>query len=340
MTPARCIVVIGASSGGIEATRRVIQDFPEGFLAAVVVVIHVAPTATSVLPRILARAGKLPAAHARDGDRVESGRIYVAPPDRHLIVNGGTLELSAGPRENHHRPAIDVTLRSAALAYRARAVGVILSGSLDDGTAGLHMVKRHGGTTFVQDPADAAYPSMPASAVDVVKPHHVLRLDELGAAVARHVARGGRNGSKPMRTDDDPDLAAHRQGASAIDEPKADEGKATHLACPECKGPLRELADGEVTRFRCHTGHVFSPESLFAGQVEDVERALWTAVRALDESAALTRRLLLRPAADTVMQRYRERLVEAEQGAATIKELLRRHAEPHAAADESAPEPS
>lgn len=280
MAVARNVVVIGASSGGIEATRRVVQDLPAELAAAVVVVVHVAPTTPSVLPRILARAGRLPAEHARHGDTLEAGRIYVAPPDRHLVINAARLELSAGPRENHHRPAIDVTLRSAALSYRSRAVGVILSGALDDGTAGLHLVKRLGGLTLVQDPVDAAFPGMPASAIEIVDPHHVLKLEAVGPSLVQHLARASASaGRRPAPTRDD-------------------------------------------------TGHAFSPASLFAGLNEDVERALWSAMRSLDESASVLRRLLTRPNAETRALRYRERLAEAERGSALIKKLLRRRSQP------------
>ena len=163
--PGRDIVVVGASAGGVEALRTLVAGLPEGFPAALFIVLHVPPT-TSVLPAILARAGKLPAAHARDGDAIEHGRIYVAPPNYHLLLDGDVVRLDRGPRENGHRPAIDPLFRTAAISHGERVAGVILSGSLDDGIAGLAAVKRLGGAVLVQDPTDALYPAMPKSAVE------------------------------------------------------------------------------------------------------------------------------------------------------------------------------
>ena len=171
--PGRDIVVVGASAGGVEALRTLVAGLPEGFPAALFIVLHVPPT-TSVLPAILTRAGKLPAAHARDGDAIEHGRIYVAPPNHHLLLKGDIVRVERGPRENGHRPAINPLFRTAAMRYRERVVGVILSGSLDDGIAGSVAVKRLGGAVLVQDPADALYPTMPKGAIEAGIANEVL----------------------------------------------------------------------------------------------------------------------------------------------------------------------
>jgi two-component system chemotaxis response regulator CheB len=173
-------VVVGASAGGVEALTRFVHELPADFEAAVLVVLHLTPTASSNLPAILTRAGRLPAAHARDGEAIEPGRILVAPPDRHLLVHDGRVRLSSGPSENLHRPAVDVLFRSAAVNRDGRTVGVVLSGALDDGAEGLRSIAMAGGLTIVQDPADAIIPSMPMHALEAAAVDRVLPADEIG----------------------------------------------------------------------------------------------------------------------------------------------------------------
>src|SRR5205823_395009 len=173
------IVVVGASAGGVEALMRFARALPPDFPAPILVVLHVPATSSSVLPSILDRAGALAAVHAEDGMKIEAGHLYVAPPDRHLRIDGDRLRLDPGPRENGHRPAIDPLFRSAAAAYGSRAAGVVLSGTLDDGTVGLHAIKEAGGATLAQDPDDALYPAMPANAIAYARPDFVLPVEEL-----------------------------------------------------------------------------------------------------------------------------------------------------------------
>src|SRR5436190_7735727 len=187
VTAQRDIVVMGASAGGVETLAELVSGLPEEFPAAIFVVLHLLPTAHSVLPEILDRSGTLPAAAAVDDEDIDRGRIYVAPPDRHLLLGPGRVSLTRGPRENGHRPAVDPLFRSAARAYRQRVIAVVLSGSLDDGTAGLRLVKRMGGTTVAQDPDDALYPSMPASAIANNSVDCVAPLAEMAGLLSRLV---------------------------------------------------------------------------------------------------------------------------------------------------------
>src|SRR5438874_5444198 len=186
-TAQRDIVVMGASAGGVETLATLVSGLPAEFPAAIFVVLHLLPTGQSVLPEILDRAGPLPAATAESGETIDRGRIYVAPPDRHLLLLPGRVRLTNGPRENGHRPALDPLFRSAVRTYRQRVIAVVLSGSLDDGTAGLRLVKRLGGTTVAQDPEDALYPSMPASAVANEAADYVLPIADIAALLCELV---------------------------------------------------------------------------------------------------------------------------------------------------------
>jgi len=321
---ARDIVVIGASSGGVEAVSRVVANLPRDLEASVFVVIHVAPTTPSVLPRILSQNGHLSATHAVDGEPIRRGHIYVAPPGRHLLLLPDRVGVTMGPRENMVRPAVDVLFRSAANVFRQRVIGVILTGALDDGAVGLWAVKARGGHTIVQDPAEAVNPGMPSAAIEAAHPDQVLGLDDIGGEIARLVREAAARPAVPAaKPDVETDIQRRGAGDVSDDVP----GKLTQLVCPECHGPLKEIDDGGgVIHFRCHTGHAFSPESLLASQADDIERALWVALRALEEDAALARRVGSRH--ERALRRelalhYHERAQVAEENAATIKQLLK-----------------
>lgn len=259
----RQIVVIGASAGGQEPLLEALGRLPRDYSGAVLVTLHVG--VGSFLPQILARKSNLPVQHPVDGEKIRPGRIYVAPPDRHLVVEDGSMRLTSGPRENRHRPAIDVLFRSAARSFRERVVGVILSGWLDDGTAGLFYVKMRGGLTVVQDPEEALADSMPRSAIEHVEPHYILSAAQIGDFLAR--------------------LPVEREGTGMSPEPELEVTSDVDMVCPECGGPLSMLRAGPVQQFRCQVGHQYSPESLDAAHNEALERALWIAIRTLDERA-------------------------------------------------------
>jgi two-component system chemotaxis response regulator CheB len=275
------IVVVGASAGGVEALRALVGALPPDFPAAVLVVLHISQSGTSVLPEILRRAGVLPAATALDGEPLLRGRVYVAPPGCHLMVDRGVARLSHGPRENGHRPAIDPLFRSAATAFGARAAGVVLSGMLDDGTAGLHAIKEHGGIAIVQNPDTAMYPGMPRSAAAHVAVDALLPLPEIAAALVRVTGEGHHDpGGDPMPVD--PSLAPERLSA---------DGRSTRFTCPDCGGVLFQYDEGPVDRYKCSVGHAYSPESLVDGQEQQVEYALWAAVRILEDRVVLLHRM-------------------------------------------------
>ncbi|MFL6211585.1 MAG: chemotaxis protein CheB [Pyrinomonadaceae bacterium] len=293
--PGHDIIVIGASAGGVEALRQLIHDLPVDLPAALFVVLHLPPQSPSMLPLILARAGQLDARHATDGEEIKRGRIYIAPPDRHLLLEHERVCVTHGPKENRHRPAVDPLFRSAALVYGPRVVGVILTGALDDGTAGLRNVKQRGGVAVVQDPREALYSGMPSSAVKNVKIDYCLPLAEIGPLVAQLArAEAAEEGDYPVSDDLKLENQITENNYEAVIENVEKLGQPSAMTCPECHGTLWEMHEGELLRFRCHVGHAYSADSLLAEQNEALEDALWAAVRALEENAQLARRAAAR----------------------------------------------
>ncbi len=318
------LVVVGASAGGVEALAELVRGLPRNLPAAVCVVLHLPADSTRLLPQILSRAGALPAVHARDGELLRHGHVFVAPPDSHLVVEPGRLRLLAGPRENGHRPSIDVLFRTAAQAYGPRVVGVILSGTLDDGTAGLLAIKRRGGLAVVQQPADARYPGMPQSALEHVVVDEVLPVRDIPAALSR-LAREPAPGEAAA-----PSAALQEEiRAAEVDLERLNRdaypGAPSVYTCPECSGSLWELRDGELLRYRCRVGHAFTAESLLASQSGSVEAALWAALRALEEKASLASRMAEQATArgyQLTAVRFAEQEADARQRAAVIRRAL------------------
>lgn len=317
------IIVIGASAGGVEAIARVVSELPADLPAAVFVVLHLG-SGPSALPEILTRSGALPAGHPVPGEPIRRGRIYVAPPDRHLAVEDGHLLVARGAKENGHRPAVDVLFRSAAQSYGPRVVGVVLTGSLDDGTAGLLAIKELHGVAVVQDPAEADYAGMPLSACENVRIDHVLPLAEIAPCLVRlaHEAAPddpppseGAGGERSSR------VARELLGESGQDLKGAPSG----FTCPDCGGALWETQDSGLARYRCRTGHAYSPESLIAEQSSGVDGAIWAALRSLEENADLARRMADRMQERGIAraeERYRERANEAERHAAILRSIV------------------
>jgi two-component system, chemotaxis family, protein-glutamate methylesterase/glutaminase len=282
------IICIGASAGGVGALQELIGRLPARFPASVFIVLHLPQTGVSVLPKILNRAGKLPVLHAVNQDPIVPGHVYVAPPGFHLTLERDGMRVTRGARENGNRPAIDPLFRSAALAFGPRVAGVVLSGLLDDGTVGLREIKRAGGTAIVQDPADTPWPSMPQNALDHVAVDHCGSPAAIGDFLvsllgAERVAPAGHS---------DAERAVREVRVLTMHEDERDKpGEPSPYSCPECGGVLWELRDGEMLRFRCRVGHAYTSDVLLNDQSDTIERALWTALRALEEQGALKRRL-------------------------------------------------
>jgi two-component system chemotaxis response regulator CheB len=285
----RNIIVIGASAGGFEAIKNIVRDLPTDLDASVFIVWHMAADMKGVLPDVLNRIGKLPAANAYDGEPIKRGRIYVAPPDRHMLLEKGQVRITRGPKENRFRPAVDPLFRSAAIVYGFQVIGIILSGALDDGTAGLWAIKQQSGITIVQDPADAEVSSMPEHAVNAMKIDYVVPVNEIGALIRQLV-----NEQIPVHKgpETEPDEQTQMEVLIAMENKEAGKhvfeyGDLSPYTCPECHGVLSALREGNRIRFRCHTGHAFSADSLLAGISENIEESLWSTIRSIQESTFL-----------------------------------------------------
>ncbi len=281
------IIVIGASTGAVPAILELAAALPPNFPAPVLFVHHVG-SHRSELYKLVTTHGPNPACHPRDGEVPECGRIYIAPPDHHMLLEQGRISLSRDPKEHHSRPAIDPLFRSVAIEYGPRAIGVVLTGMLDDGSSGLRAIKDREGIAVVQDPNDARAPSMPLSALACVDVDHVIPLSQMGALLHRLALLPVR----PMPAGVPTALVLEHEvvtGEKAMENLKAI-GSPSTFTCPDCGGVLFEL-DNEPVRYRCHTGHAFSLRSLAHVQEELTDSALWAALRALQEKEAVLRRL-------------------------------------------------
>ena len=312
----RTIIVIGASAGGVEALAGIAGELPAGFPAALFIVLHIGAH-KSELPWLLNQRGPLRAAHPADGAAIAAGQIYVAPPDHHMTLEAGRVRLTKGPRENLARPAIDPLFRSAAEDYGADVIGVILTGGLNDGTAGLFEVKQHGGLAIVQDPAGAENPSMPRSALAHVAVDHCLPLGEIAPLLVKLVmarAKAARPTPQPATKTQVPEMTAE----FTLNHPVA-------VTCPDCGGALRRKELGALTQFQCHIGHRYTAEVMVATQLLAMERFIESAMRSMNERAELCREMAEKVDADQDgKERWLAAMREARDQTAPLRALLER----------------
>jgi two-component system, chemotaxis family, protein-glutamate methylesterase/glutaminase len=333
------LFVIGGSAGSIEPLQLILEALPADFPGTVLVTIHVSPYSPGHLAQMLHRTSRLPVSYATDSQRIEPGRVLIAPPDRHLLVQDSSVRLSRGPRENRTRPAIDPMFRSAAEAYRERVVAVVLSGMLDDGAQGLVVVGRTGGRILVQDPAEALYPEMPQAALRYSQVNEVLPAREIGHRLVEIAAEP----AEPVRPEERETVAAVPNGDDFGRGGWETAGTPSAFACPDCHGSLWELHEGDLIRFRCRTGHAFSADTVAAAMDEEVERALWAALRSMEEKGALARKLMATAQGrdiPVVVGMYEKRLREAEEHARVIRRILGAEKARLARLTESEPEPA
>jgi two-component system, chemotaxis family, protein-glutamate methylesterase/glutaminase len=323
----RDIVVIGASAGGVEALRLLVGGMPADYPGSLFIVMHTAPDSPGVLAQILDRAGPLHAVSATNREPIRPGYVYVAPPDVHMLLEPGRMRLTHGPRENRFRPAIDPLFRSAAQVFGPRVVGVILTGGLDDGTSGLWAVKRLGGVAVVQDPDEAFMPSMPLSALGQVEADYTLRLAEMPPVLARLASKSvAEQGGYEMPEELDIEVKIAK-AEDALGAGITKLGTPSIFTCPECHGTLLQLKENGRPRYRCHTGHAYSSDSLLSELTESVEETLWTAIRTIAESAMLMRHMAehVRESDDATAERFIEKARDAERRGELVRQAVFDH---------------
>jgi two-component system, chemotaxis family, protein-glutamate methylesterase/glutaminase len=323
----RNVIVIGASAGGVEALRTLVSGLPVDLPAAVLVVLHIPSYGGSVLPAILDRSGPLPARHPTNHEPLRESVVWVAAPDHHLVVSDDEIVLTRGPRENGLRPAVDVLFRSAARTQGPRVIGVVLSGVLDDGTAGLSAIAAQGGVTVVQDPDDALYPGMPSGAIEHVSVDHVVPIAAMADLLVQLCKEEVVEVDRPVS----PLLAIEADMALMDDDAMTETdrpGRPSGFSCPDCAGVLWEIHDGQLVRYRCRVGHAWSAESLLGEQSEQLDGALWMALRGLEEKAALARTLGKRATergSALSAARFTQQALDAAHAAGLMRTMLEGH---------------
>ena len=312
--PRKDIIVMGASAGGISVLQKILPSLPWDFPGSIFIVVHTTEDSPGLLPEILNRHSKLPVLYAVHNAPILPSRIYVAPGGaRHMLLDRGKVLLEPGPRENRNRPSIDALFRSASFAYGARIIAVVLSGNLDDGAAGLAEIKRRGGVAIVQDPEEAEAPSMPASAIESSEVDFILKAEDIGPKLIQ------------ISTVE----AAEKLQVISNGNQKMQATGQTYV-CPECGGVLQETEEAEMLRFRCRVGHIYSPESLMADQNLATERALWAAIRSLEEQAEFSERLAKSSRLkkrNRLASRFGEKAKASRDDAALLRGLLERTSE-------------
>lgn len=321
LTPAtRDIIAIGGSAGSGAVLRKVIGDLPADLPASVFISTHMPVNSPGLLSDILSSRAAIPVCRAIDGQPIERGRVYVAVPDRHMLVVDGVIRLGEGPRENMVRPAIDPLFRSAALAFGPRVVGVVLSGMLNDGASGLHAIKACGGVAVVQNPMDAEAEQMPVAALQAVDVDHVVPASDLGrllVSIAGSVAGPGRTPS------DELDLEVQIAAGIRLGSDKLREiATPSALSCPDCQGVLSEVRNSSPLRYRCQIGHAATAEVL-ASRGSEVDEAVRVAMRVMEERVTLVERMALdarQTGRTAVAELYEARAVEYRGYATTLRD--------------------
>ena len=320
----RNIVVVGASAGGVQALEALFRALRADLRAAFLVVLHVPPHTPSGLDKVLGRATPMPVVIARDGQALEAGTVYVATSDHHLALDEHGIRITRGPKESRARPSVDVLFRSASTAFGARVVGVVLSGALDDGTAGLWAVKDRGGLALVQEPAEAMHPSMPESAIEHVEVDLVAPLARLAERIAEAVFEPVGEVPAPRREGHAVENVIALEG-NGLKAGVMKLGRVSRFTCPDCSGVLVEIREDSIVRFRCRTGHAFTLKTLLAEIDAAIDKGLWDTLRAVEERVMLLRQMAevaLGSHADDVAARCRGQADEAEARAAPLRELV------------------
>jgi two-component system chemotaxis response regulator CheB len=318
------VVCIGASAGGLNAVSELVSHLPSSLHAAVFVVLHLFKSSIGeILAEKIRKSTALPCGIAKHGETIKPGHIYMAPPDAHMLVKNDKIIIGRGPQENRFRPSIDVLFRSAAAHYGERTIGVVLTGYLNDGTAGMEAIRQSGGHCIVQDPNEAEYPDMPLSVLENMQVDHSVSLREIGKVIVDTIDNGEIRGIKPPLNV----LAESDMVEKAATDIKhvASLGEKDIYACPDCGGGLWKVKNGDTEHYRCHIGHAYSEKDLVLKQAESIENTIWVAVRMMEE-----RKLLLVKMArdnmgmglDKLGSNYREQAAYLDDHIGKLKDLL------------------
>jgi two-component system chemotaxis response regulator CheB len=334
----RDIIVIGASAGGVQALMRVVSALPANLSASIFVVVHTSPDAPGVLDKVLNRFHGHRARYARNGMKIERDTIYIAPPDRHMMLQESAIRITGGPKQHRNRPSIDALFQSAAAAFRERVIGVVLTGYLDDGSAGLATIKKAGGVTVVQDPEDAQVSEMPIQALQRTDPDYCAPLDHipriLESLVQGSDAVGGVIASNRKSVSGAFARSNHSQHKNGSRSQKncgltsEQKKELTGLTCPECHGAIWEVRGGDhkdIVQFKCRLGHKYGPQSMIEAHSDTLEHAMWAALRCLEENIALTKRLVeysRNLGRDKAAELYGRQIREKEKHAQVLRALL------------------
>jgi two-component system, chemotaxis family, protein-glutamate methylesterase/glutaminase len=326
--PCHDIIVIGSSAGGIKALSSIVANLEPDIDAAIFIVQHLGANSPSFLPEIFCDVGSVTAVHPADQEKIKKGKIYVAPPDYHLLVKEGHVRVVRGPQENRFRPAIDALFRSAARTYGPRVLGVVLTGYLDDGTVGLQAIKKRGGLTIVQDPGEAEYPAMPRSALKYVQIDHCVPLAKIPALLkqlTKEPAATEEAYAVPAAMEFESNIAEQGMNTKQFLDNVEQIGTRTTYGCPECGGGIWQIGDEEPLRFRCHVGHSFTVDPFLAEQTQFLENTLWSAVRALEEKVTLTRQVAQRmkkSARFAEAAKYEEHAIKLDKEVSVVRDII------------------
>ena len=310
----RKIVVIGGSAGGIRSLCAVMENLPGKVSAPLLAVLHMSE-GSSRLPQVLQRCGPTEIIVPDPAAPLQAGQLYLPKPNHHLVVRNGCVGTVMGPRESRHRPSVNTLFRCVARAYRSKVIGVILSGAMDDGTAGALAVNARGGTLIVEDPATAEVPEMPRNVMRALKPDYCLPVGEISGVLCRLLE--GANGTPSHRAPTQRECAAEMEPPDRDVEPQG-------ITCPECGGYLAEIHNGKIKQFRCHIGHTFSLQSLSEGHADALERALWTALRKLNEQHAVQQALAQAEPDVSLKRRFNENAAAARDDMDKLHEIISR----------------
>ena len=309
------------------ALQELVASLPVDFKAPIFIVQHLSPTSTSLMPQILSRAGSLRAVHPKDGDPIEEGHIYLAPPDHHMLVEEDRILIKRGPKENRFRPSIDALFRSAAYNYGSRVIGIVLTGLLNDGTSGMWSVKRLGGLGIIQQPQDAAYPSMPTSVLEYVAVDYISPLTDIGPLLCQLTQE------QVLPTPEIPMDELDRLKLEVSIAAQGDGfnmgilkmGELSPLTCPECSGVLVRFDENHLIRYRCHTGHAFTASALLSEVTKSVEDSLWKTLRGLEETIILleqSNKHFAEVGNITVADQFLKKSQETQETAQSIRKLI------------------